>query len=450
VLHYLRAIQEADGSWPQNSWLDGIPYWRGIQLDECAFPILLVDLARRNGLLGSATLAGFLPMVRRAAGFVLRNGPVTGQDRWEEDPGFSPFTLGVAIAALLVAAELLDGEAAGLLRDTADAWYEALDGWLYAAGTPLADRVGARGYYVRIAPPTGVHDTIIIKNRPPGQGEFPASEIVSPDALALVRFGLRAADDPRILDTIRAIDASLRVELPAGPCWYRYTADGYGEHADGGPFDGTGIGRLWPLLSGERAHYALAAGRAEEARALLATMEALTSRGGLMPEQVWDTDDIPARELFRGHPSGSAMPLVWAHAEHVKLLRSLADGRVFDLPPQTVQRYLRERAAARVAIWRPDQPIAAIAQGRAMRIDLPAPARIRWTDDGWAHAAETATAATGFGLHVAELPAARLAPGGRLTFTWQWRESGDWAGQDFSVKVTAGEAAGLEQAAAGE
>jgi glucoamylase len=134
------------------------------------------------------------------------------------------------------------------------------------------------------------------------------------------------------------IDALLKVDTPGGPAWHRYNQDGYGEHEDGDAFDGTGVGRIWPLLTGERAHYELAAGRAEEARGLLRVMESFASDGGLLPEQVWDAPDIPARELYFGRPSGSAMPLVWAHAEHVKLLRSLRDGRVFDLPPQTVQR----------------------------------------------------------------------------------------------------------------
>src|SRR6201999_3027845 len=141
--------------------------------------------------------------------------------------------------------------------------------------------------------------------------------LISPDALALVRFGLRAADDPRILNTVKAIDSLLKRDLPAGPYWYRYNDDGYGEHEDGEPFDGSGIGRLGPLLTGERAHYELAARRPKEARRLLATLEASASAGGLIPEQIWDSDDIPGRELFFGRPSGSAMPLVWAHAEHI-------------------------------------------------------------------------------------------------------------------------------------
>src|SRR5581483_885282 len=162
-----------------------------------------------------------------------------------------------------------------------------------------------------------------IKNRPPGEDGRPASQIVSPDALALVRFGLRAPDDPRIRDTVRVIDALLRVDLPAGPCWRRYNGDGYGEHEDGAAFDGTGVGRPRPLLTGERAHYELAAGDRAAAARLLAALEGFASDGHLIPEQVWDAPDVPERELYRGRPSGSAMPLAWAHAEHVKLLRSL-------------------------------------------------------------------------------------------------------------------------------
>ena len=108
VLYYLQGTQEADGHWPQNMWMDGSPYWGGIQMDETAFPILLVDLAHRKGALDDDALARFWPMVRKAAGFLLANGPVTPQDRWEEDPGYSPFTLAVEVAALLAAADLAD------------------------------------------------------------------------------------------------------------------------------------------------------------------------------------------------------------------------------------------------------------------------------------------------------------------------------------------------------
>ena len=374
VLEYLRATQEPDGHWPQNNWLDGSSYWQGVQMDECAFPVLLLDLARNTGALPDGEASAYWPMVRAAAGFLVRNGPVTGQDRWEESAGYSTFTLAVEVAGLLAAAAMADTvgqtEAAAFLRDTADAWNASIEEWTFARDTSLARDAGVEGYYVRIAPArppsaqSALDGDIQLKNRPDGQGDRKAHEVVSTDALALVRFGLRAASDPRIADTVKVIDHCTRTDLPAGPCWHRYNGDGYGEHEDGRPFDGTGIGRLWPLLTGERAHYALALGDRAQAERLLGTMEACTSRGALIPEQVWDTDDIPERELWRGHPSGSAMPLVWAHAEHVKLLRSLADGAVFDMPRHTVQRYQTEKLPARVRPWRPGLEPATLPLGR--------------------------------------------------------------------------------------
>src|SRR6185436_18927666 len=204
-----------------------------------------------------------------------------------------------------------------------------------------------------------------------------------PDALALVRFGLRAADDPRIRNTVKVIDALLKVELPAGPCWRRYTGDGYGEHEDGRAFDGTGIGRPWPLLTGERAHYELAAGRTDEARRLLATLEACASDGGMLPEQIWDGPDIPARELFRGRPSGSAMPLVWAHAEHVKLRRSLHDGKGYDLPPLAWQRYVIDRTRSTLALWRFNHRVRTMTSGVTLRLQTLAPCVVHWSADDW-------------------------------------------------------------------
>lgn len=259
ILDYLGSIQQPDGHWPQNAWLDGSAYWPGIQMDECAFPLLLAEALHRAGHLPHARLAVFLPMIERAAGFVVRNGPVTGEDRWEEDAGYSPFTLAVEIAALLAAADLLDAcgkpDAATYLRETSDVWNDQVERWTYVTGTAICGQVGVEGYYVRIAPPDSAEagspkdGYVPIKNRPPGDTNRPAEQIVSPDALALVRFGLRAADDPRMTDTVKVIDAQLRCDLPQGPLWYRYNGDGYGEHEDGAPFDGTGQGRpgrCWP------------------------------------------------------------------------------------------------------------------------------------------------------------------------------------------------------------
>ena len=447
ILRYLRATHEADGSWPQNCWLDGSAYWGGVQLDECAFPMLLLGLAWLKGALRRPELQDYWPMVKSAAGYVMSNGPRTKQDRWEENAGYTPFTVAVAIAALLAAAEI--GEALeienlpALFRDTADAWNEQIEDWLYVKDGPLAPEAGVAGYYIRIAPESpetegpDLHGLVQVRNHESGSGLVSADALVSTDALALVRFGLRAPGDPRILDTIRVIDGLLKVELPNGPGWRRYNLDGYGEREDGRPFNGVGIGRAWPLLAGERAHYALSAGRRAEAESLLATIEAQTSPGGLIPEQVWDGPPIPARGLAPGEPSGSAMPLVWAHAEYVKLVRSLADGAVFDMPPHTVRRYAQGKQQARCRPWRPDCPVPRIPAGRILRLDLPQASIVLYTRDAWRTQAEIATRDTGLGLHVAEIWTEGMTAGESVVFTWRDAQAGVWHGRNHEVAIAA-------------
>jgi glucoamylase len=445
ALRYLMSTQEADGHWPQNMWLDGTPYWSGTQMDETAFPILLADLLRRMDGLDHLDPWS---MVRRAVSFLVVNGPVTQQDRWEEDGGYSPFTLAVEIAALLAAADFADlaGEpdAARYLRDTADTWNDSIESWIYVADTPLARQHGVAGYYVRIAPldvceaasPAG--GFVPIKNRAPGESNQPCTSIISPDALALVRFGLRAANDPRITDTVKVIDAVLKTETATGPVWHRYNDDGYGEHDDGSPFDGIGVGRGWPLLVGERAHYELARGNQHDAQRLCQVMVRQSSPGGLIPEQIWDAADIPRRELINGCPSGSAMPLVWAHAEYVKLLRSLRDGRVFDTPPQPVQRYQIEKVPGVLAFWRFNHRCRRMPAGKFLRVEALARAMVHWSLDDWQTIHDTPTTDTRLGIHFAELPTYQLQPGGRVRFTFFWLDSQRWEGVDFEVAVGAG------------
>jgi glucoamylase len=445
VLRYLRVTQEPDGHWSQNMWLDGRPYWHGVQMDETALPILLVDLAAREGVLDTAARDALWPMVRRAAVFLARNGPVSAQDRWEEQPGYAPFTVAAEIAALLVAADLADAAsntiAAQYLRETADAWNASIDRWLYVEGTELARLYGVEGYYARVAPPdqgdaaSPCHGFVPIKNRPPDQASGPAALMVSLDALAFVRFGLRPPDDPRILSTIKVIDATLKVKTPHGPVWRRYQGDGYGEHPDGRPYDGNGVGRGWPLLTGERAHYELAAGRLDVAERLAQAMESIAGDSGLLPEQVWDSEDIPDRELFLGYASGSARPLVWAHAEYLKLCRSLVDRRIFDQPPQAVERYIVQQTTSDRIIWRFNNKVRTMPANRTLRVETLAPAVVHWSVNEWRTVHDTSTWDTTLGVYVCDLETSPLRGGDRIHFTFYWPEADRWEGMDYLVCI---------------
>jgi glucoamylase len=244
ALFYLACTQDASGAWSQNMWLDGTPHWRAIQMDGMALPILLADKIKRQN-----SLDGYNPraMVEGASCFLLKNGPVSQQGRWEATAGYLVYTVATEITALLAAADFCEeaGSAskANFLRATADAWNDSIDELLYVTGTPLAEEHSVAGYYMRVTPPDIIeakevgHLKIEMPNLPFGSRHQKAIDIVSPDAIALVRFGLRSADDQRIVDTIKVIDATLRRETKTGTVWVRSTKDGYGEHADGSPFD---------------------------------------------------------------------------------------------------------------------------------------------------------------------------------------------------------------------
>ncbi len=442
VLKYLLITQEHDGHWSQNTWLEGIPYWTGIQMDQAALPILLIELCRCHESLAPEATHHYWKMVKGAVSFLVKNGPNTKQDRWEEEAGWTPFTLATEIAALVAAADFAEEhgekEMAEYCRQTADIWNDSIERWTYVTDTPLAKKVGVEGYYIRInqsgLPVSQLADKYVeLNNKKAGQQDILATELISVDALALVRFGLRAADDPRILNTIKVIDAELKVDLPTGPCWHRYNHDGYGEHEDGSPFNGTGIGRCWPLLTGERAHYEIAAGNFDEAVKLMQTMESFANHG-LLPEQVWDADDIPEKELFWGKFSGSAMPLVWAHSEYVKLCCSIKEKKVFDMPMPAFNRYVKKKTKSKWASWRFNQPIDTLPKGKGLRLEMLAPAIIHWTKDDWKTQQTTETRDTKLGIHVADLPVEKMKKG-KIDFTLFWQESQNWEGRDFFVAV---------------
>lgn len=440
ILAHLIATQRPDGSWPQNYFPSGAPYWTGIQLDETALPVLL---AAKLSELAEPEVLGTGQMVRRAVAFIARSGPSSPQDRWEENSGISPFTLATATAALVAAGPWLDADQGRYALELADEWNERLESWCYVEDTPLARELGVRGYYVRIAPPrahAADGAAIELRNR---QGEHQASSaLVSLDFSYLVRLGLRRASDLRVQDTLRVVDHVLQVETPSGALYYRYNGDGYGEHADGAPFNGEGIGRAWPLLVGERGHLALQSG--EDPLPYLETIWRCASPGGLLPEQVWDAPAVPLHGLEPGRPSGSAMPLLWAHAEWLKLLiarerrrpvewlKSLE--RHFGHPAIETRTDVQTFATAKQAglwRWREDLPLPQLPRGKSLAIEHREPFTLHMGFDGWTRIEDRRAEPTVFGLWSVVLTERELTPARELNFTRRF-ESG-WEERDWRI-----------------
>ena len=442
ALIYLATRQQADGGFPQNFWLDGRPYWEGVQLDEVAFPILLAGKLHRMKSLGEFDPT---PMVLRAARFLIDFGPPTEQDRWEELGGYSPSTLATTIAALVVAGQFARRagrlDTAEFVEEYADFLNAHVEPWTVTHHGTLVP--GIPRHYVRIRP-AAVDDpnpdegpdlgTLSLPNIPPGSPSvFPAREVVDGGFLDLVRLGLRAADDPVVVDSLQVVDRVLKVDTPGGPVWRRYNHDGYGETADGAPFNGFGIGRAWPLLTGERGHYELA--RGGDARSYLRAMEKFATSTGLLPEQVWDEEDRPEFHLKFARPTESATPLVWAHAEYIKLRRSIQDGEVFDRVPEVVERYLRPHPpSVSREVWKFNRRISRAPADATVRVIAGAPFRLHVTRDGWVTSEDRESRSAGIALHSVDLEP--LGPsGGAWQFTFYWTLSDSWEERDFRVEA---------------
>jgi glucoamylase len=440
ALIWLAALQRPDGSFPQNSWIDGSAYWCGLQLDEVAAPMLLAWRLHKH----NATLEHFdpHPMFMRATAYLILQGPVTGQERWEENAGYSPSTLAIVIAGLVCAAECArergDAGRADFVLTYAD-WLAAhLEQWTVTTRGELVE--GFPRHYVRINPtdplapdPHADPNTTIIEIAN-GGGVHPARNVVGGDFLHVVRFGIRAADDPIVRDSIAVIDRVLKHDLPAGPGWRRYNHDGYGQKDDGSAFDGTGVGRCWPILTGERGHYELAAGR--DPKPFIAAMEKFANEGGMLSEQLWDGDDSKDGCLRRGAPTGAAMPLCWSHAEYVSLVRSRHDGVCFDRIEPAFQRYVANPVPSRHEIWTLRHPLRRMARGKILRIILAAEVAITWSTDGWARTnTSDTTAERELGLWFADFPSAEWPAGSLLAFTFFWKSEQRWQGRNWEVSV---------------
>jgi glucoamylase len=431
MLSWLIATQRPDGIWAQNSFPDGRSYWAGIQLDEVAFPILLAAKLKEENVL--AGIGGATNMVNRAAAYIACNGPITSQDRWEENAGLSPFTLAFVIAALIAAADFAEPESANYLLSLADCWNERIEEWTYAEQGPLAKEHGVDGYYIRIGPSAaegGINGKLELRNRT--NATVPAASVIGLEFLALVRVGLRDANDPRIRNTLAVADAMLMVETPLGTAYHRYNGDGYGEHADGNPFDGTGIGRAWPLLTGERGHHDLMLGH--DPLPWLEMMTRMTGPAGLIPEQVWDSPSIPSRGLVTGKPAGSAMPLVWAHAEFLKLFYARERKQPLELLRCVEAHMQRNVTERRCWHWRPDTPFDVIPSGRDLLIDLPENFVLHFGFDGWQSVGDRPSVLLPYGRHGVRLTPEDFRHWHSLDFTFYFPDEARWEGRNHTVR----------------
>jgi glucoamylase len=451
ALVYLACTQQPDGGFAQNFWIDGTPYWAGLQLDEVAFPLILAWRLWKAKGLGELHSFAF---IERAAGFLVRHAPITQQERWEENAGYSPSTLAAVVAGLICAAEMMHAydalEMAEFLEEFAD-WIEHhIEDWTVTNNGVLHPEI--KRHYMRIRPPecgaAYAHEscgkeTIRLANRPPGtRTEFEAREIIDAGFLELVRYGVRRADDTLIADSLAVVDAVLKRGLPQGPGWLRYNWDGYGDRPDGSAFQGWGQGRVWPLLTGERAHYELAAGK--DISELIKTYEGLATCGQMMPEQVWDEASLPNTELKLGQPSGSAVPLVWAHAEYLKLLRSALDGKVFDRIDPVYERYClpagRTRTRRNLEIYTRRRPIQNIPAGSTLRILDEKQFELVWSADGWQTTNATLSRSLGSAGFSADIVAGNA--GSELNWTLHWTGldspgQDGWLGYNVIVQVGA-------------
>jgi len=443
ALIYLAVSQRGDGGFYQNFWIDGRPHWTGIQLDEVAFPVLLAWRLWKLGALGNFDP---YPMVRRACGFLIREGPVTAQERWEEATGYSPSTLAAHIAALICAAEFFDARAdestAEFIRDYADFLESHVERWTVTTeGTLIPD---VARHYIRINPGDIRHCTdedpncgiVVLANQRPGDRVvFPAKAIVDAGFLELVRYGIRNAHDPLIEDSLRVVDAVLKVDTPFGPCWRRYNHDGFGQRSDGGSFDVWGVGRAWPLLTGERGHYELVAGR--DPTPYIRALENFSEGIGLIPEQVWDAPDLPSAHFFFGRRTGAAVPLLWAHAEYVKLRRSARDGKSCDLVEAVYDRYVRGHPThPLIEVWKFNRQVPAITIGTRLRIQADLPFLLHWTTDEWLHSIDTRSKPTNIDIQFVDVPLPEQPT--TLRFTFLWTDENRWENKDYTVEVKAG------------
>ena len=329
ALQYIFTYEEqSSGAVKQNTFLNGNAVFGSLQMDEVADPIIL---AYQLGATNSADWGH----IQALANYLVSNGPYTPQERWEEASGYSPATMAAEIAGLICAASIAEANGATSLaasyQSTALSWAAGVDSMTYTT----TGSYGNGDYFLRITPDGSPNSgaSIGIAN---GGGSHDDRTVVDPSFLELVRLGIKAANATDITNTITAVDSQIKVTTPEGPVWHRYNFDGYGETSSGGDYTGSGVGNPWPVLSGERGEYDVAAGNLTGAQSLLATMAGAANSGYQIPEQVWGGSTGTGGFTF-GQPDNSATPLMWAMAQYVRLAIDISAGKNVDTPAVVTQ-----------------------------------------------------------------------------------------------------------------
>ncbi|MCF2857137.1 glycoside hydrolase family 15 protein [Pseudoalteromonas sp. SMS1] len=386
---YLEKVQVTDktpgnqgdtGWFLQKTHVDGELEWVGVQLDQTAMPIMLAWKLWQAGVLSDDKLVYWYErMLKPAAEFLVDGGkakilwndtqitpPATQQERWEEQDGFSPSTTAAIIAGLVTASDIakLAGDTAGVERylDTAKQYNTKVEALMYTTEGNLQGKDTDGEYFFRIARDENPNSATQLGDNN-GRAGLDKRQIIDGGFLELVRYGVRDANAPSIINTLpeyedESLPENLRVKYSftfAGdpntyPGYRRYGNDGYGEdeikgtnYAEGGQNTPGQRGRVWPFFTGEKGHYEIAAAAATKGlntqtvnrikHTYIRGMEHFANEGLMLPEQVWDGVGVNPFGYELGEGTNSATPLAWTHAEYVKLVRSLADKHVWDHYP---------------------------------------------------------------------------------------------------------------------
>jgi glucan 1,4-alpha-glucosidase len=345
--------QDGGGFIPQNTYVNGTTRWGGEQMDNISFPAVMAYQLWESGVdFGDAGYE--YEHVRRSADYVARNGPATAQERWEEEAGYSPSSIAAEIAGLACAGKLAieTGETGDALvwLALADHWTNCVEAW--TATDTGTDRHEETPYYIRVSrdgDPDAGHLRTLANDGP----TLDERDIIDAGFLDLVRLGIKPPDDPVMRNSLREVDSTIRVDANSTAGFYRYNGDGYGERATGDPgapwsVEYSGKGRLWPLLTGERAEYELLAEEPGGQGGLdpadcLETISEFANSGRMIAEQVWDREHGTEYNWTFGEGTGSATPLAWSMAQYVRLAHGIDAGEPVETPAFVKRRYQERR-----------------------------------------------------------------------------------------------------------